>query len=40
MHYVSIDTHVLGMVLRAATGRSIVNEGTRLEFEIPTREAA
>lgn len=23
MHYVSIDTHVLGMVLRAATGRSI-----------------
>jgi len=25
MHYVSIDTHVLGMVLRAATGRSIVD---------------
>lgn len=24
MHYVSIDTHVLGMVLRAATGKSIV----------------
>ena len=24
MHYVSIDTHVLGMVLRAATGQSIV----------------
>lgn len=23
MHYVSIDTHVIGMVLRAATGRSI-----------------
>jgi CubicO group peptidase (beta-lactamase class C family) len=25
MHYVSIDTHVLGMVLRAATGEPIVN---------------
>ena len=25
MHYVSIDTHVLGMVLRAATGESIVD---------------
>lgn len=25
MHYVSIDTHVLGMVLRAATGRSIID---------------
>jgi len=25
MHYVSINTHVLGMVLRAATGRSIVD---------------
>ncbi len=25
MHYVSIDTHVLGMVLRAATGRSIAD---------------
>jgi CubicO group peptidase (beta-lactamase class C family) len=25
MHYVSIDTHVLGMVLRAATGRTIVD---------------
>jgi len=25
MHYVSIDTHVIGMVLRAATGESIVN---------------
>ena len=25
LHYVSIDTHVLGMVLRAATGESIVN---------------
>jgi len=25
MHYVSIDTHVVGMVLRAATGRSIVD---------------
>ncbi len=25
MHYVSIDTHVLGMVLRAATGREIVD---------------
>ena len=25
MHYVSIDTHVLGMVLRAATGRSFVD---------------
>jgi len=25
MHYVSLDTHVLGMVLRAATGRSIVD---------------
>lgn len=24
MHYVSIDTHVIGMVLRAATGKSIV----------------
>ncbi|BFM10659.1 serine hydrolase [Simiduia litorea] len=24
MHYVSIDTHVIGMVLRAATGQSIV----------------
>ncbi|MBU2862277.1 beta-lactamase family protein [Reinekea forsetii] len=25
MHYVSIDTHVIGMVLRAATGESIVD---------------
>lgn len=25
MHYVSIDTHVLGMVLRAATGRDIID---------------
>lgn len=25
LHYVSIDTHVLGMVIRAATGRSIVD---------------
>jgi len=25
MHYVSIDTHVIGMVLRAATGREIVD---------------
>lgn len=25
LHYVSIDTHVLGMVLRAATGREIVD---------------
>lgn len=25
MHYVSIDTHVLGMVLRAATGREIID---------------
>jgi hypothetical protein len=25
LHYVSIDTHVLGMVLRAATGRTIVD---------------
>ncbi|MDN3638789.1 serine hydrolase [Simiduia curdlanivorans] len=25
MHYVSIDTHVIGMVLRAATGKSIVD---------------
>lgn len=25
LHYVSIDTHVLGMVMRAATGRSILN---------------
>lgn len=25
LHYVSIDTHVLGMVLRGATGESIVN---------------
>jgi len=25
MHYVSIDTHVIGMVLRAATGESIIN---------------
>lgn len=25
MHYVSIDTHVLGMVLRAATGRNVVD---------------
>ena len=25
MHYVSIDTHVIGMVLRAATGRDVVD---------------
>ena len=41
MHYVSIDTHVLGMVLRAATGRSIVDYfDEKLWSRLGTEQAA
>ena len=41
MHYVSIDTHVLGMVLRAATGQDIVEYfGNQLWSKLDTERDA